>query len=253
MTRRPLVLFALATLAAIPTLAALWLAFSGGDDPDRVIVLAPSSLAPVRDDVDAALEAQGLEAPSWVFAGSQALVAQVADGAPADVVLTADRVSFDAVRAAGVAHPAELFFAENHLVLAVADGDPGGVDELADLSDDALLVGQCAPVVPCGRLAIEALGALGVEPRLDTEETSARALTTKLSTGELDVGLIYHSDAVAAGLAIVDVPGLAAFTNTYWGTANDNGIAVLRFLASGEARAILAAAGFDLPADRRLP
>lgn len=244
MNRRVLLLSGLTMLVAIPTIAALWLALSGGDDTDPIVVLAPSSLAPVQDELDAAIRARGIDAPSWVFAGSQAIVAQVADGAPADVVLTADRVSFDAVRAAGADFPTELFFAENHLVLAVADGNPGGVDELADLEDDSLLIGQCAEVVPCGRLALTVLDAYGVDARLDTEETSVRALTTKLATGELDAGLIYHSDAIAGGLTIIDVPGIDAFTNTYWGTATDDGEAVLSFLATDEAQAILAAAGF---------
>lgn len=244
MNRRVLLLVGLTMLVAIPTIAALGLAFSGGDDPDPVVVLAPSSLAPVQDELDAALTARGIEAPSWVFAGSQALVAQVADGAPADVVLTADRVSFDAVRAAGADFAADLSFAENHLVLAVADGNPGGVDELADLGDDALLIGQCAEVVPCGRLALDVLDTFGVVARLDTEETSVRALTTKLVTGELDAGLIYRSDAIAGGLTIVDVPGIDALTNTYWGAATDEGDAVLSFLTTDEAQAILIEAGF---------
>lgn len=249
--RRRLLLIGMVALAAIPTIAALGLAGSAGDGrATPPIALAPSSLAPVHEALDAAMTAQGITPPEWVFAGSQSLVAQLEDGAPADIVITADEISFIAARAAGAPQteaPAERFFAEfarNHLVLAVADGNPGSVNGFDALADDNLLIGLCADTVPCGRLAVEALTRIGIDPRVDTEESSARALTTKLSSGELDAGLVYRSDALAADLQTVSAEALERFTNSYWGTANDAGIAILRFLTTDQAQAVLAEAGF---------
>ena len=87
-TRRILLLVGLVALVAIPTLVAFWLASTGGDDEASVLVLAPSSLAPLETELTDGLAAVGVTDVEWVFAGSQRLVAQLADGAPADVVLT---------------------------------------------------------------------------------------------------------------------------------------------------------------------
>ncbi|MEM9463799.1 MAG: substrate-binding domain-containing protein [Actinomycetota bacterium] len=247
MNARPLLpwrgglLLAAAVAVAVP-IAAIWL---GDDDGDpSLLVLAPSSLAPIEDDLDAALSAAGIGPIEWVFAGSQSIVAQVADGVPADVVLVADTVAHDAVIAADDRYDRGVAFATNHLVLAVAPDNPGRVDDVSALADPAALIGVCAPEVPCGRLAAAATDALGVGVRPDTEETSARALTTKLSTGELDAGLVYRTDAQAANLATIPVEGLDRFTNTYWGTANDRGTAVLDLLTTDAIAAVLDAAGF---------
>ncbi|MEM9202735.1 MAG: substrate-binding domain-containing protein [Actinomycetota bacterium] len=244
--RSALVLAGAVGLASVIALIWGWSSLDR-DDESALIVLAPSSLAPVQDALDAALEAELGEAPQWNFSGSQSIVAQIADGAPVDVIVTADELSYLAARAASAGRfefRTELTLAENHLVLAVAAGNPGGVDGLATLDDPDPLIGVCAPVVPCGRLAATAMAGLGAEIDADTEETSVRALTAKLVSGELDAGLVYRTDARAAGLDVIAVDGLDAFTNTYWGGANDRGRAVLDFLASDEGQAILRAAGF---------
>ena len=245
MNRRVLLLFGLTMLAAIPTVAALWFAFSG-DDASRVVVLAPSSLAPLEDTIDAALEAEGIDAVEWVFAGSQSLVAQIADGAPVDVLITADRVSFDAAIAAGFDTGNRITFATNHLLLAVAPGNPGDVEALSDLGDPGLLVGLCAVEVPCGRLAVEALDSISVVPSVDTRETSVRALTTKIASGELDAGLIYRSDAVAAELDVVDETALDHVITIYQSAWTDGraNATFAGFLTTAEFQRILLDAGF---------
>ena len=236
---RSVLALAAAVAVAVPV-AAFWL---DGDDDDRLLVLAPSSLAPIEDELDDAFADAGIGPVDWVFAGSQSLVAQVGDGVPADVVLVADEVTHEAVRATG-AFANEASFARNHLVLAVAPGNPGDIAALDDLAEPDHLVGVCAPDVPCGRLAAAALGELGVTPATDTEEASVRALTTKLTTAELDAGLIYRSDALAAGLEVVATPGLDAFTNTYVGRANAAGVDVLETLTGDRVQTMLREAGF---------
>lgn len=244
MNRRVLVLLGLVALAAIPTLAALWLAGSTADDEEAILVFAPSSFAPIQAELDAGLSDDGIGPVEWVFAGSQSLVAQLVDGAPADALVTADLETFEAAQTAGATWPTERTLALNVLVLAVADENPGEVAGLADLADPDLLVGMCATEVPCGRLAAEATAALGTTIAPDTQETSARALTAKLVAGEIDAGLIYRSDAQAAGLSVIPVDGLDTFANEYWGTGNDRGAAVVNWLAGESGQLILADAGW---------
>ena len=241
------VLWVVAAVAATPFALLVWNAMTPGDDP--ALVFAPSSLAPLQDTIDATLAAEGIDAVEWVFAGSQSLVAQIADGAPADVLITADQVSFDAAIAAGfdgTATGGRVTIATNHLVLAVAPGDPGEIAALADLGDPDRLIGLCAVDVPCGRLATEALDSVGVVPSVDTHETSVRALTTKIASGELDAGLIYRSDAIAAGLAVVDEDALAHVITIYqssW-TGDPAHLGFASFLTSSAFEGILLDAGF---------
>ena len=142
-----LVIAAVKVLSGVISL--VWTSASSGTDP--TLVLAPSSLAPLEAEIDAALESAGVPAVEWVFAGSQSLVSQVADGAPADVIITADRISFDAALAAGfdgVDGDSGLPIATNYLVFAIAPGNPGAIDSLAALTDPDRLIGLCAAEVP---------------------------------------------------------------------------------------------------------
>lgn len=227
--------------AALSLVAALWIATTTSDA--TILVLAPSSFAPVEAELDAGLAAAGIGPVEWVFAGSQSLVAQLVDGAPADALITADLTTFDAARAADVTWPDEQSIASNALVLAVAPGNPGNVEELRALEDADLVIGSCAIEVPCGRLANAATTALGVTTTPDTEETSARALTAKLIAGEIDAALVYRSDARAAGLEVVAVDGLDTFVNEYRGSGNARGMEVLRWLGSSAGKRILLDSG----------
>ena len=138
----------------------------------------------------------------------------------------------------------EVTFATNRLVLAVAPTNPGGVTTLDDLADPDRLVGLCAVEVPCGRLAVTVLDDLGIAVSAGTEETSARALTTKIASGELDAGLIYRTDAWSAALDIVVDDDLDGSVNTYHGVGTSAGAPVLDFLVSDDAAEIFAEAGF---------
>lgn len=218
-------------------------------DDDTVVVFAPSSLAPLQGDLDAALRAQGLVPPEWVFAGSQTLVSQLRDGAPADVVITADARSFEEARTAATLADDGAPIASNTLVLAVAPGNPGQVSGIDDLADPERIVGVCALAVPCGRLTDRALTALGRTVTADTEESSARALLAKLRAGEIDAALVYRSDARAARLTVVPVNGLDAFENNYWAAQLEGSQAggLLDFLRSPDGHRVFADAGLLAP------
>ncbi|MCI0347718.1 MAG: substrate-binding domain-containing protein, partial [Chloroflexi bacterium] len=99
-------------------------------------------------------------------------------------------------------------FARNRLVVAVPAGNPGALTGLRDLQRAELLIGLCAEEVPCGRFAREALAKAGVTPRIDTNEPDVRALLTRVAAGELDAGIVYVTDTIAAGDAVepVEIP-----------------------------------------------
>ena len=150
-----------------------------------------------------------------VLAGSSTLVAQLAAGARADVLITADETAMQRAVDDGLIAGEPVAIATNSMVIATAPGNPGRVSGLEDLARAELLVGLCAVEVPCGALATRILGENAVTASVDSLENSVRALTTKLSLGELDAGLIYRTDAAAASLLTVDAAGLDGHVNRY--------------------------------------
>ena len=201
------------TAAALIVVAMLSAACGGESGPGGgdVVVMAASSLTEV---VETAFE--GRESVTTVIAGSPALVAQLAAGAEADVLITANAAIMERAVSEGSVRGEPVLIAVNTLVLATPAGNPGGVTGLSDLSRSDLVIGLCAAEVPCGALAHQALGEAQVTPSADTLESNVRALATKISLGELDAGLVYATDARAAGLATVEATDLRCHPTGYY-------------------------------------
>lgn len=203
------------------------------DDEDKVLVMAASSLVNVLEmmqasgKVDAhavdthAVDAQGkLSAAKPLFtsivAGSSTLVAQLAAGLEADILITADGNTMQQAVSKGYVQGEPVMIASNHLVLATTAGNPGDVSQLADLEQQHLLIGLCDNKVPCGALAELLLNDANVQANADTLERSARSLASRLVLGELDVGLIYLTDALALNLPFVCTPEMQEHINRYY-------------------------------------
>lgn len=220
-----------------------------------ITVFAAASLSDALSHVGAAFEeAHPDMAVELSFAGSSALREQILAGAPADVFASADASDMDQV-VAGEAAAAPSAFAVNDLQIVVPTGNPAGITGLVDFADSDLLIGLCAAEVPCGRLGREALAKAGIMPAIDTDEPDARALLTKVETGELDAGIVYSTDVLSAGDAVegVRMPADQNVIATYLIAAlTDSGRkeaaeAFVDFVLSDEAQAILASYGFDSP------
>ncbi len=216
------------------------------DDAD-VTVSAAASLGDAVAEVVAAMEAAtpGL-AIDLNVGGSSTLVEQVLRGAPVDVLATADAVSMArAADADAVTDPRP--FATNDLVVAWPTDGP--TRTAADLADPALLVGLCAPQVPCGRAARDALDEAGITPAPDTEDGDVRTLLGRLAQGELDVGVVYATDVAAADGAVTGTPLPGGSTTLFVATTPDAPPAaddVVAFLRSPAGAAILREHGFGV-------
>lgn len=138
--------------------------------------------------------------------GSSALREQILAGAPADVFASANLANMDVIAAAGLTVEGPVVFARNHLEIAVPPENPGNVIGLDDFDDPDLLLGLCAPAVPCGVFARQVLQLAGIEPALDTNEPDVRALLTKIQAGELDAGIVYATDVSTARGAVAGIP-----------------------------------------------
>lgn len=194
---------------------------ANGEDERRVIVFAASSLSNVFAEIaDAFMREHPGVGVDLQFAGSSTLSIQITEGAQVDVFASAnERVMEDLAQEleesaleAGAGSREEsagsgearrvdaVVFAQNQLALAVPADNPGGIKSLESLTERNLLVAACAPDVPCGELAQEALSNLGAGSEvIDTYEPSVRSVLGKVLLGEVDVGLVYITDLEAAG------------------------------------------------------
>ncbi|UNX55170.1 molybdate ABC transporter substrate-binding protein [Georgenia sp. TF02-10] len=229
---------------------------AAGESPSgELTVFAAASLTRVFTDIAETLEAQhpGVRV-TFSFAGSADLVAQVGAGAPADVLATADETTMADAVAAGVVAAEPTIFAENVLTLVVPPGNPAGVTGLDASLDEAHLV-VCAPQVPCGAATAQLADRAGVTLAPVSEESSVTDVLGKVTAGQADAGLVYTTDATAAGDAVevIAVPGAAEVVNRYplavLADAEDPGLARLwvETVTGEQGRQVLADAGFRLP------
>jgi molybdate transport system substrate-binding protein len=216
------------------------LAACATDDTETLDVFAASSLTDAFGAIETAFEEDHDVDVVLNLAASSALREQILAGAPADVFASANHSNIDAV-----ADDSEVF-ATNRLQIVVPRGNPGGVDGIDDLARDDLLVGLCAVEVPCGELAHEALDLAGVAASVDTEEPDVRSLLAKVVGGELDVGIVYRTDVLAAGDAVrgIDLDVAATYPIA---ALTEGGRAFVEFVLSSEGQAILAEHGFGGP------
>jgi len=218
---------------------------------DTILVSAASSLTDVFAAMETAYEEVTPGADVVInLGGSSALRTQIMEGAPADVFASADGEIMSDVVSAGMVSGGPRVFATNGLAIAVPPGNPAGVKGLADFGNGALYIGLCAPEVPCGRFARMALAAAGVTPSPDTEEPDVRSLLTKIEVGELDAGIVYRTDVVAADGRVdsMVVPGRFDVSAAYPIAALDReGEGFVAFVLSPSGRAILRRFGFGLP------
>ena len=142
------------------------------------------------------------------FGGSSTLVAQIQQGAIGDVFASADQPNMQKAADSGLLAGSPSIFAHNRLEIVVAAGNPKHIARLTDLARSGLVVVLCAPVVPCGRYAIQALQKAGVTVNPASQETDVKAVVSKVALGEADAGIVYVTDVKAAGASVqgVEIP-----------------------------------------------
>ncbi|EWS80567.1 molybdate-binding protein [Brachybacterium phenoliresistens] len=229
---------------------------AGDAGHSTLTVFAAASLTDVFEQVNADFEADhpGVRVV-MTNAGSSDLVTQIDQGAPADVLATADERTMARAQELGLTAEDPRPFATNTLTIAVAPGNPRGITSLADLTDPDLAVVRCAAPVPCGAVADEVLADAGIPLVAVSEENSVTDVLGKVTSGQADAGLVYATDVARSGGAAeaVTIPGAAAHATVYPIAVTDRAedpelAAAYREAVLGpEGRAALGDAGFGPP------
>ncbi|PRY60074.1 molybdate transport system substrate-binding protein [Knoellia remsis] len=217
-------------------------------------VFAAASLQTPFEAIGAAFEeANPGTTVRFGFGGSSGLVAQLTEGAPADVLATANEATMTTAESAGLLAGTPRPFATNVLQIAVPADNPRRVDALADLADPATKVVLCAPAVPCGAASLAVEKAAGIDITPVSEEQSVTDVLGKVRSGEADAGLVYVTDVRGAGDSVrgIDFPEAAKAVNTYpiaTLKGSENASFAIKFVAavtSPDGQRVLRDAGFS--------
>lgn len=198
-------------------LALLLLAACGSEDDDTTItVLAAASLTESFTTLAAEFEREhdGVEV-ELAFDSSATLAEQAVGGAPADVLATADTATMDSAADALAADP--QVFATNTMVLVTPADNPAGITSYDDLATGDVTYVVCVDTAPCGKVAATLIAATGLAAEPASLEVDVKSVLAKVTSGEADAGLVYATDAVAAGAAVqtFEVPGAAEAVTSY--------------------------------------
>ena len=174
---------------------------------EAVTIFAAASTTDAVTEIAELYEARSGQAVRAVFAASSTLARQIAQGAPADLVLSANPRWMDYLEGQGLIAPgSRLDLLGNSLVLiAPADG-PAGIEvapglDLAGLLGDRPLALADPDHVPAGLYAVEALGHIGAWPLAAGRAAytaHVRAALALVDRGEAAAGIVYATDAAIA-------------------------------------------------------
>lgn len=242
--------------------AALLILFSAGaaraEQP--VTLFAAASTTNAVEAIARAYEESGQGKLRPVFASSSTLARQIAQGAPADLFLSANNAWIDYLSERGALEAGtRTEIMGNVLVLIAPDNRPltltiePGFPLAAALGNRRLVLGDPAHV-PAGIYAKAALENLGVWPEVSTKIAYAgnvRAALALVDRGEAGAGIVYATDAsisrrvrIVGSFPAKSHPPIVYTLALVAGRRNPQVTALYDFLRGPEARAIFRAQGF---------
>ena len=198
---------------------------AAGTEKTKIVVFAAASMTESLTKAgDTFCEQNGEYELSYNYDSSGTLKTQIQEGADCDVFISAGQKQMNQLDAEAekdhedgldfIDHSTRFNILENKVTLCVPEGNPKGIksfDELAEhlKAGDVLLcmgnsdvpVGQYTQkILAYYELDEEALAASGCI----TYGTNVKEVTTQVSEGAVDCGIIYKTDAFSAGLTVVD-------------------------------------------------
>ncbi|MGH2532093.1 MAG: molybdate ABC transporter substrate-binding protein [Thermomicrobiales bacterium] len=237
------------------------------EEGSELVVFAAASLTDAFNQIKADLEAAepGLTI-TYNFAGSQALVTQLTQGAEADVFVSANTEQMTAAIEAGVIAGEAAILAQNRLAIVVPADNPADIQDPADLATDGLKLVMAAPEVPVGRYSRESVCAMGADAatygegfvdgvagNIVSNEDNVKAVLAKVQLGEADAGIVYTTDVtadVAEDVVLIDIPAAVNVIAQYPIAPVAEGDAALAeafiaYVIGPEGQATLAQFGFE--------
>ena len=202
-----------------------------GEEPSQggqLTVLAASSLADAFEELAGTFEEQNPgTSVRTSFAASSELLAQIQQGAPADVFASASEKNMDAAVKEDLVGEAPVF-ARNRPVIIVPVDNPAGIEGFEDLAEaDAQLV-LAEEGVPIADYSVEVLANADAEygggfeksvmDKIVSREANVRAAANRVALGEADATFVYASDVtpdIQDKVEVVEIPEEVNVVATY--------------------------------------
>ena len=196
----------------------------------------------------------------FTFDSSGTLKTQIEEGAVCDVFISAAQKQMNQLEELGLIDTeSRINLLENKCALVVPEGNPAGIESYDDLGTDKLTkIALGNSDVPVGQYSEEILTYMGIWDELNSAQKitfgdNVKTVTKTVSEMGADCGIVYGTDAAAAGLEVVAYPPEGSHSPIIYPAsilANteypEQASRFMTFLQSEDARAVFEAAGFAI-------
>lgn len=198
---------------------------SDAGEKTELVVFAAASMTETLNQIKTDYEAQHKDVTlTYNFDSSGTLKTQIQEGATCDVFISAAQKQMDQLDASKdeTANPEKLDFInsdsrmdllENKVVLVVPENNPKNINSFDDLKNKLesgdVLMAMGNSDVPVGQYTQKILQYFGLDEKAlaDAGEitygSNVKEVTTQVSEGSADCGIVYYTDAYSAGLKVV--------------------------------------------------
>jgi molybdate transport system substrate-binding protein len=201
----------------------------GGKGGGTLTILAASSLTYGFGELARTFERQneGVEVKQS-FGASSDMLAQIQQGAPADVFASAAQEEMNAAVEDGLVAGKPENFVKNREIIMVPKDNPAGVEEFRDVADPGVKLVLAQEDVPAADYAIEILGKANsrygasfkkdVLSNVVSRESDVRASVNRVTVGDADATFGYESDYtpdIEGRVKVVEIPPELNIIATY--------------------------------------
>ncbi len=186
---------------------------AGTKQTEEVTIFAAASLTEVLTRLAEVYKADHPEVKLvFNFDSSGTLQTQIEEGAVCDLFLPAGQKQMDALVEGGFVD-ASVDLLENKIVLAVPEGNPADLQNFDDLvsrlTNNQAFLAIGGADVPAGQYAWKIFAWYGLDEEAIsgclTLGSNVKEVVTQVAEAMVDGGIIYETDARAAGLTVVDM------------------------------------------------
>ena len=195
-------------------------------DPVELIVFAAASMTETLTEIAELYKTAAPEVTvTYNFDSSGKLLTQIKEGADCDLFISAAPTQMNALDGSLIGDTeknpdgldlivtdSRVNLLENKVTLAVPEGNPKGIesfDQLAELlKGGEVLLAMGNSDVPVGQYTLKVFNYYGIDETAVADKltygNNVKEVTSQVSEGAVDCGIIYATDACSAGLTVVD-------------------------------------------------
>ena len=200
---------------ALACVLALSLAACGGKNQEtELVVFAAASMQETLTEISENYKEGHPEITlSFNFDSSGTLQTQIEEGSVCDIFISAGQKQMNALDEGSYILTGSRFdLLENKVALAVPEGNPAGINSYDDLRTGleagTVFLAMGNSDVPVGQYTQKIFAYWGLDEAALagclTYGSNVKEVTTQVSEGAVDCGIIYGTDAFSAGLTVVD-------------------------------------------------